>query len=101
MSNLDEKFAGLGADNAPGQEVRQNGDDLNAVMRGEVITGRPVDFSHGDVDAFSPTPGAREAWERGYDIGGAQAYTEYRGDAGIRADVAKSLAAFKCTRRPC
>lgn len=94
MSNLDEKFAGLGADNAPGQEVRQNGDDLNAVMRGEVITGRPVDFSHGDVDAFSPTPGAREAWERGYDIGGAQAYTEYRGDAGIRADVAKSLAAF-------
>lgn len=94
MSNLDEKFAGLGADNAPGQEVRQNADELKSVMRGEVIAGRPVDFSHGDVDAFSPTPGAREAWERGYDIGGAQAYTEYRGDAGIRADVARSLADF-------
>ena len=94
MSNLDDKFAGLGADNAPGQEVRQNGDDLKSVMRGEIITGRPVDFSHGDVDAFRPTPGAREAWERGYETGGAQAYTEYRGDAGIRASVAKSLASF-------
>lgn len=94
MSNLDEKFAGLGADNAPGQEVRQNEDELKSVMRGEVLAGRAVDFSHGDVDAFRPTPGAREAWERGYEIGGAQAYTEYRGDADIRADVAKSLAAF-------
>ena len=94
MSNLDDKFAGLGADNAPGQEVRQNGDDLKSVMRGGVIAGRPVDFSHGDVDAFRPTPGAREAWERGYETGGAQAYTEYRGDAGIRASVAKSLASF-------
>ena len=94
MRNLEEKFAGLGADNAPGQEVRQNGDDLRSVMRGEIIAGRPVDFSHGDVDAFSPTPGAREAWERGYEIGGTQAYTEYRGDADIRANVAKSLAAF-------
>jgi aspartate/methionine/tyrosine aminotransferase len=94
MSNLDDKFAGLGADNAPGQEVRQNADDLKSVLRGDVITGRPVDFSHGDVDAFAPTPGAREAWEHGYEVGGAQAYTEYRGDAGIRARVAKSLAAF-------
>ena len=94
MSNLDEKFAGLGADNAPGQEVRQNADALNSVMRGEIIPGRPVDFSHGDVDAFRPTPDAREAWEQGYETGGAQAYTEYRGDAAIRADVAKSLAAF-------
>ena len=94
MSNLDMKFAGLGADNAPGQEVRQNADDLKSVMRGDVLTGRAVDFSHGDVDAFAPAPGARDAWERGYEVGGAQAYTEYRGDADIRADVAKSLLAF-------
>jgi aspartate/methionine/tyrosine aminotransferase len=94
MSNLEAKFAGLGAENAPGQEVRQGSDDLKSVMRGGVIAGRPVDFSHGDVDAFAPTPGARAAWERGYEVGGTQAYTEYRGDAGIRADVAKSLAAF-------
>jgi aspartate/methionine/tyrosine aminotransferase len=94
MKDLDERFANLGADNAPGQEVRQCDDDLKSIMRGDVIAGRPVDFSHGDVDAFSPTPGAREAWESGFEAGGAQAYTEYRGDAGIRADVARSLAAF-------
>ncbi len=94
MSNLEAKFAGLGAENAPGQEVRQNADDLKAVMRGDVIPGRAVDFSHGDVDAFAPTPDARKAWEAGYDLGGAQAYTEYRGAAEIRADVSKSLAGF-------
>jgi aspartate/methionine/tyrosine aminotransferase len=94
MKDLDERFANLGADNAPGQEVRQCDDDLKSIMRGDVIAGRPVDFSHGDVDAFSPTPGAREAWESGFEAGGAHAYTEYRGDAGIRADVARSLAAF-------
>ncbi|MEJ6745232.1 MAG: pyridoxal phosphate-dependent aminotransferase, partial [Yoonia sp.] len=69
MSNLEAKFAGLGAENAPGQEVRQNADDLKSVVRGDVIPGRAVDFSHGDVDAFAPTPGAREAWEAGYDLG--------------------------------
>ncbi len=94
MNILDEKFAGLGADNAPGQEVRQNLNDLRSVMRGASLAGHPVDFSHGDVDAFEPTPGAREAWKCGYERGGVQAYTEYRGDADIRAEVAKSLAVF-------
>lgn len=94
MVKLDAKFAGLGAENAPGQEVRQNVDDLKTVMRGDVLPGIPVDFTHGDVDAFTPTPGAREAWESGFSVGGAQAYTEYRGDAGIREQLAQSLAAF-------
>lgn len=94
MLQLDAKFAGLGAENAPGQEVRQNVDDLKSVMRGDVLPGIPVDFTHGDVDAFTPTPGARDAWQEGYDVGGAQAYTEYRGDAAIRTQVAQSLAAF-------
>lgn len=94
MLQLDAKFAGLGADNAPGQEVRQNADDLKSVMRGDTIPGVPVDFSHGDVDAFAPTPGAREAWMDGFEVGGTQAYTEYRGDAAIRADVAQNLAVF-------
>ena len=31
MSNLEAKFADLGAENAPGQEVRQNADDLKSV----------------------------------------------------------------------
>ncbi len=34
MMTLDEKFRALEADNAPGQEVRQDLGDLNAIMRG-------------------------------------------------------------------
>jgi aspartate/methionine/tyrosine aminotransferase len=94
MSSLDAKFARLGAENAPGQEVRQSADALASVMRGDVIPGVPVDFSHGDVDAFEPTPGARAAWEAGFEAGAAQAYTEYRGAGAIREDLAASLTAF-------
>ncbi|MCL3881071.1 pyridoxal phosphate-dependent aminotransferase [Marivita sp. GX14005] len=94
MTRLESKFAELGAENAPGQEVRQGTGQLSAVMRGDVIPGTPVDFSHGDVDAFAPTPGAREAWEAGYEAGGAQAYTEYRGAAAIRERLARRLAGF-------
>ena len=42
MSSLDAKFARLGADNAPGQEVRQNADDLKSVMRGDILQGTPA-----------------------------------------------------------
>ncbi|MFP7570099.1 pyridoxal phosphate-dependent aminotransferase [Marivita sp. S2033] len=94
MNDLNDKFANLGAENAPGQEVRQGADDLKSLMRGDVLPGTPVDFSHGDVDAFAPTPGAREAWEDGFGRGGSQAYTEYRGDAAIRDALAHRLAAF-------
>ena len=58
MMTLDEKFKALEADNAPGQEVRQEIGDLNAIMRGGKFGGIPVDFSHGDVDAFPPFPGS-------------------------------------------
>ncbi|MGD9587692.1 MAG: pyridoxal phosphate-dependent aminotransferase [Pyrinomonadaceae bacterium] len=91
---LDEKFRALEADNAPGQEVRQGTDDLDAMMRGDKLEGIPVDFSHGDVDAFPPTPGSLEAWQNGFDKGGRQAYTEYRGDAQIREGLAERLAGF-------
>ena len=87
-----EKFARLGVDNAPGQEVRQVVNDLK--MIGEKLEGAPVDFSHGDVDAFCPTPGAYEAFCEGYQVGGAQAYTEYRGKNLIRKQVAEDLARF-------
>ncbi len=71
-----DKFARLGTDNAPGQEVRQKTDGLHdamrgGAMRGGVLEGRPVDFSHGDVDAFTPTPGAFEAFAAGFARGGA------------------------------
>lgn len=91
---LDEKFRSLETDNAPGQEVRQDTGDLNAIMRGEKLSGVPVDFSHGDVDAFPPTPGASEAWKNGFDKGAEQAYTEYRGAARIRQGLADRLGMF-------
>lgn len=98
MVTLDEKFRALETDNAPGQEVRQEIGDLNAIMRGGKFDGIPVDFSHGDVDAFPPTPGSPEAWKDGFERGGQQAYTEYRGAAQIREGLADRLGTF--TGRP-
>jgi aspartate/methionine/tyrosine aminotransferase len=98
MMTLDEKFKALETDNAPGQEAQQDIGDLNTIMRGEEIDGVPVDFSHGDVDAFPPTPGSSEAWKDGFEKGAQQAYTEYRGAAQIREGLADRLGKF--TGRP-
>lgn len=95
---LDEKFRALDAENAPGQEARQNLTDLASIMRGEKLGGVPVDFSHGDVDAFPPIPGSEEAWNEGFDKGAQQAYTEYRGLAEIRDELAERLGEF--TQKP-
>ncbi len=91
---LDEKFRALEADNAPGQEVRQDITDLNTIMRGEKLKGVPVDFSHGNVDAFPPISAVSEVWRDGFEIGSQQAYTEYRGAAQIREGLAERLAKF-------
>ncbi len=91
---LEEKFKAIAADNAPGQEVRQNIGDISSVMRGEKLDGIRVDFSHGDVDAFPPTPGSDAAWKDGFKKGGKQAYTEYRGDGEIRSGLAERLGKF-------
>ena len=40
MITLDEKFRALEADNAPGQEVRQDLGDLDAIMRGGKLEGQ-------------------------------------------------------------
>lgn len=95
MGSLDKKFAKMGVDNAPGQEGRLNAAALP--LRGGRLPGVPVNFSHGDVDAFLPTPGALEAFVAGVEEGGKQAYTEYRGRQDIRAYVAERLAAFTKT----
>lgn len=96
MPSIDERFARIGTDHAPGQEVRHGQAGVGADLRGETIPGTPVDFSHGDVnpEAFAPTPGALEEFVAGVDRGGSQAYTEYRGDAGLRELVAARLGAF-------
>ena len=89
---IQDKFLRLATDNAPGQEVRQSSDA--DFLRGEPLPGRAVDFSHGDVDAHEPTPGAFEAFAAGVAEGGAQAYTEYRGRSDIRDALAARLAEF-------
>lgn len=92
--SIEAKFRKLGVDSAPGQEVRQKDAALSIRLRGETIGGRPVDFSHGDVDAHEPTPGSFDLFSAGFALGGAQAYTEYRGDSGIRRQLAIRLEAF-------
>ncbi len=93
MDTLLEKFAKLGCDTAPGQEGRQKAVELE--LRGEPLEGVAVDFSHGDVDAFPPIPGSLSDFVRGVEKTGArQAYTEYRGGACARRDLAGKLSAF-------
>ncbi len=93
MNALNEKFAKLGVDNAPGQEGRQRAAALE--LRGEKLSGRPVDFSHGDVDAHQPIPGTLSDFVEGVErVGGKQAYTEYRGSKIIRTDLAKKISTF-------
>ncbi|WP_070119322.1 pyridoxal phosphate-dependent aminotransferase [Bacillus marinisedimentorum] len=95
MDLLYEKFIKLGAEHAPGQEARQNTDEIK--LRGEKIPGAPVDFSHGDVDAFEPIPGSLDVFNEGVHLGGKQAYTEYRGSKDIREDTARKLSDFTGT----
>jgi len=96
MNPIDHRFSRLATDHAPGQEARQSGRALQDAMRGEVLTGTPVDFSHGDVNetAFAPTPGALEEFVAGVARGGEQAYTEYRGAADLRDLLAERLPRF-------
>lgn len=92
--SIESKFSKLGTDNAPGQELRQSANGAAGFLTGDMLTGRAVDFSHGDVDAHEPTPGAAQIFAEGVAKGAAQAYTEYRGDIGIRQQVAADLADF-------
>lgn len=95
--NVTEKFSKLGIDNAPGQEALQKSVALE--LRGEIIPGAAVDFSHGDVDAHEPIPGSFEAFAQGVlKTGGAQAYTPYRGKKTILEDVAQKLSEFTNTK---
>ena len=92
MDLLNDKFSKLGVDNAPGQEVRQGAEEIQ--FSGEVIPGKEVDFSHGDVNAFEPVPGTLDEFIQGVNLGGEQAYTEYRGRGIIREDIAKKVSTF-------
>lgn len=92
MDTLREKFSKLGVDNAPGQEDRQR--EIDVPLRGEPMNGQFVDFSHGDVNAFTPIPGALEVFTEGFREGAAQAYTEYSGRRTLREDLAGKIGNF-------
>ncbi|WP_040984436.1 pyridoxal phosphate-dependent aminotransferase [Oceanobacillus jeddahense] len=96
MDSIEKKFLKLGAENAPGQEGRQNNDEIK--LSGNKIPGKKVDFSHGDVDAFEPIPGSLDHFIEGVQIGGKQAYTEYRGSEEIREMTAEKLADFTSSK---
>ena len=89
---INEKFARLGIEHAPGQEVLQKEQALE--LRGDKLEGPAVDFSHGDVDAHPPIPGSFDLFAAGVEEGGAQAYTPYRGRGEILEFVARQLADF-------
>ena len=96
MPSAEDLFDKLNADLAPGQEKRLNFDDIE--LKGENLPGEPADFSHGDVDAFEPVPGALENFNYGFkEIGGTQAYTVYRGREDILEDVARKLSDYSST----
>lgn len=96
MSEVEDLFKKLNADLAPGQEKRLESDDLE--LKGKMLSGDPVDFSHGDVDAFEPIPGALENFNYGFkEVGGTQAYTVYRGKDEILQDVAAKLSDYAST----
>lgn len=96
MTSIEEKFARLGTDHAPGQQARNSGETPDAGLRGEPLPGVAIDFSHGDVNdtAFAPAPGALEEFIAGEHRGSAQAYTVYRGGAELRERLALKLSAF-------
>ena len=91
---IEDKFRKLGVENAPGQQVRQDAGGVERLFRGGKLAGSEVDFSHGDVDAHVPTPGSFQLFRDAVELGGAQAYTEYRGARAIRELVGERLAAF-------
>ncbi len=95
MDNLTDKFSKLGVDNAPGQEITQAEEKLHLI--GEKIPGKAVDFSHGDVNAFEPIPKTLDKFIKGVQLGGEQAYTEYKGKNSIREAVSKKLSGFTNT----
>lgn len=95
MNNLDKKFAKLGVANAPGQALNKSTSDSNLIAN--TFYGKGVDFSHGDVNAFEPIPTSLKTYIEGFESGGEQAYTEYKGKATIRNHLAKKLSTFTST----
>jgi aspartate/methionine/tyrosine aminotransferase len=82
---MPRRLRGIQIAQSPGQRrVELGPDDAFTTMV-------PVDFSHGDVDAFPPHPGAARAFNAALAEGGRAAYTRYRGNANVREGLAQRL----------
>lgn len=88
MDLLDEKFKKISSASGPGDEIKQEATEDH---QEDVFSGTPVDFSHGDVDAFKPVAHSLDTFIDGFHCGAEQAYTEYRGSKKIRMTLAEKL----------
>ena len=87
MMTIEEKFAKLEMENAPGQEGKRAGEV--PVLEG--YHGPFIDFGHGDTKAFEPIPGHLDRFIEGLGYGSDQAYTPYAGKPDIVEYVAGKL----------
>jgi len=85
------KFEKLGNRFSPGQHARHSA-DAAAFLVGDILPGRAVDFSHGDVVAHPPSAESFACFAAAVDAGAA--YTLYRGAEEIRTILSGRLADF-------
>jgi aspartate/methionine/tyrosine aminotransferase len=88
MRPLPRRLSEIQIESSPGQRRLSAG---QAHLTTDTVA---VDFSHGDVDAFPPHPAAEAAFVAALGEGGQAAYTQYRGNAGVRQRLAGRLAAL-------
>src|SRR5690625_694719 len=91
MDSLEKRFKKISSSAGPGDAK-----NLKEIKIGkhDFYSGTPVDFSHGDVDAFKPVENSLDTFIDGFKKGAEQAYTEYRGHKDIREDITKKISHF-------
>jgi len=77
----------LDISSSPGQEKSLTPMTTDAVVDG-------TDFSHGDVGAFPPIPGAFDLYQQAFADGRHYAYSRYRGHQEVREHVARHVGEF-------
>ncbi|AWT55026.1 pyridoxal phosphate-dependent aminotransferase [Mycolicibacterium smegmatis] len=78
---------GLDISSSPGQEKSLS-------VAAACPVGDGVDFSHGDVGAFPPIPGAFDLYRQAVADGRRYAYSRYRGHGEVREHVARHVGEF-------
>ena len=93
MNPMPRRLSEIQISSSPGQRRLSARAAHLAAKQGDAA----VDFSHGDVDAFPPYPAAEAAFLAALGEGGRAAYTQCRGNAGVRQRLAGRLAALTST----